>query len=158
MMFSPLRISLKILDSPIEPQTFRLRPLRKFIVASCCLFLFFVTLRSVNLQRRLSDGYLNLHNNEGTYGLLRSPPVEDGQHTFQTWSEEPGDRPATVEKQIRHLPEIVRIPFEQGVSDVVLQGWEDEWFSSAAFDFNRFGPLAEPKIDFVYNCKYRPNR
>lgn len=53
---------------------------------------------------------------------------------------------------MRELPEVVRIPFEEAVQDVTLEGWEDDWFSSATYDIDRFGELEEPKIDFVYNC------
>ncbi|KAJ8128778.1 hypothetical protein O1611_g4858 [Lasiodiplodia mahajangana] len=49
------------------------------------------------------------------------------------------------------LPDVIRIPFEEAVKDVELEGWEDEWFSSGNYNKDRFGLLAEPKIDFVYN-------
>ena len=55
---------------------------------------------------------------------------------------------------IQDVPEVVRIPFEDAVKDIHLQGWEDEWFSSANFDIRLHGALREPKIDFVYNCQY----
>jgi hypothetical protein len=63
------------------------------------------------------------------------------------------DRLAEVQELIKQLPEIVRIPFEEAVADVDLEGWEDDWFSSGTFDHVRHGTLQEPKIDFVYNCK-----
>ncbi|KAI1123771.1 hypothetical protein F5Y10DRAFT_269778 [Nemania abortiva] len=49
------------------------------------------------------------------------------------------------------LPDVIRIPFEEAVKDVELEGWEDEWFSSGNYNKDQFGLLAEPKIDFVYN-------
>ncbi|KAI0156692.1 hypothetical protein GGR52DRAFT_583010 [Hypoxylon sp. FL1284] len=49
------------------------------------------------------------------------------------------------------LPDVIRIPFEEAVQDIKLDGWEDEWFSTGRFDVDKYGPLAEPKIDFVYN-------
>ncbi|KAI1496231.1 hypothetical protein F5X99DRAFT_422292 [Biscogniauxia marginata] len=49
------------------------------------------------------------------------------------------------------LPDVVRIPFGEAVEDVELDGWEDEWFSSGNYNVEKNGPLAEPKIDFVYN-------
>lgn len=59
---------------------------------------------------------------------------------------------------MQELPEVVRIPFEDAVKEIRLQGWEDNWFSSASFDPLKHGTLLEPKIDFVYNCKLRlPN-
>jgi hypothetical protein len=59
---------------------------------------------------------------------------------------------------MRELPEVVRIPFEDAVKEVRLQGWEDEWFSTASFDSQKHGKLLEPKIDFVYNCKLKLRR
>ncbi|KAJ9656663.1 hypothetical protein H2198_004782 [Neophaeococcomyces mojaviensis] len=58
---------------------------------------------------------------------------------------------STVERQMKLLPEVIRIPFEEAVSDVKLESWEDEWFSSGIFDHERYGSLTKPKIDFVYN-------
>jgi hypothetical protein len=52
---------------------------------------------------------------------------------------------------MKQLPEVIRIPFEEAVEDIRLQGWEDDWFSSASFDPREHGTLEEPKIDFVYN-------
>ncbi|KAK6080881.1 hypothetical protein SCUP234_04979 [Seiridium cupressi] len=52
---------------------------------------------------------------------------------------------------LNHAPDVIRISFEEAVQDIVLDGWEDDWFSSATFDASKEGPLAEPKIDFVYN-------
>ncbi|KAI5860616.1 hypothetical protein GGS23DRAFT_606865 [Durotheca rogersii] len=49
------------------------------------------------------------------------------------------------------LPDVIRIPFEEAVQDVKLEGWEDEWFSTGHYNVEKYGPLAEPKIDFVYN-------
>ncbi|KAL3428411.1 hypothetical protein PVAG01_01920 [Phlyctema vagabunda] len=48
------------------------------------------------------------------------------------------------------LPDIIHMPFEDTTMDVILEGWEDEWFAEAKFDANRWGNLKEPKIDFVY--------
>ncbi|KAI1288820.1 hypothetical protein F5Y03DRAFT_379154 [Xylaria venustula] len=49
------------------------------------------------------------------------------------------------------LPDVIRIPFEEAVKDVKLEGWEDEWFSSGNYNKAQYGLLAEPKLDFVYN-------
>jgi hypothetical protein len=51
------------------------------------------------------------------------------------------------------LPDVVHIPFQESTSDVILQGWEDKWFSAGIFDSSRWGILQEPKIDFIYTCK-----
>ncbi|KAI1393178.1 uncharacterized protein F4822DRAFT_435577 [Hypoxylon trugodes] len=61
-------------------------------------------------------------------------------------------RPAKEEKTLYHvLPDVIRISFEEAVKNIKLEGWEDEWLSSGHFDAEKHGPLAEPKIDFVYN-------
>ncbi|KAF3046741.1 Xanthine phosphoribosyltransferase 1 [Didymella keratinophila] len=49
------------------------------------------------------------------------------------------------------LPDLVLVPFDDAVSGMVLQGWEDDWISTARYS----GPkLEEPKIDFVYNSSF----
>ncbi|KAF2264237.1 hypothetical protein CC78DRAFT_517408 [Lojkania enalia] len=46
------------------------------------------------------------------------------------------------------LADMIVVPFEQSVEDVILEGWEDDWIAKARYN----GPiLEEPKIDFVYN-------
>lgn len=49
------------------------------------------------------------------------------------------------------LPQVLRIPLSDGVADVELEGWEDDWFSSGTYNAHKHGRLDEPKIDFVYN-------
>ena len=65
-------------------------------------------------------------------------------YTFPSW-----DECQTVKAKADDLPDMVHIPFEQAVADVVLEGWEDEWIAKARYTGPR---LEEPKIDFVYNC------
>lgn len=60
----------------------------------------------------------------------------------------------SLEEKADSLPEIVHIPFEDAVKDEVLHGWEDDWVAHASYDAKKWGKLAEPKIDFVYLCKY----
>ncbi|KAF2867465.1 hypothetical protein BDV95DRAFT_502751 [Massariosphaeria phaeospora] len=69
-------------------------------------------------------------------------PLDRG-YTFPSWSEceETKDK-ADV------LPDMIHVPFEQSVRDVILEGWEDEWIATASYTGPR---LDEPKIDFVYN-------
>jgi hypothetical protein len=56
----------------------------------------------------------------------------------------------TVQEKADALPDMIFVPFEDAVTDIELRGWEDIWISKARY----IGPkLAEPKIDFVYNCK-----
>jgi hypothetical protein len=51
------------------------------------------------------------------------------------------------------LPDLVFVPFDDAVIDMVLQGWEDDWISTARYS----GPkLEEPKTDFVYNSEPLP--
>jgi len=49
------------------------------------------------------------------------------------------------------LPDIIHVPFEVSTAEVKLQGWEDQWFANAVFVGDH---LKEPKIDFLYTCKY----
>jgi hypothetical protein len=51
------------------------------------------------------------------------------------------------------LPDVIYIPFKAATTDVTLTGWEDEWFSKAEYNVEKWGNLSEPKIDFVYSCK-----
>jgi hypothetical protein len=65
-------------------------------------------------------------------------------YVFPSW-----DECQTVKDKADDLPDMIHVPFEQAVADVVLEGWEDEWIAKARYT----GPkLEEPKIDFVYNC------
>ncbi|KIW12460.1 hypothetical protein PV08_09737 [Exophiala spinifera] len=54
------------------------------------------------------------------------------------------------EKDAKHLPDFVWIPFEKAVEGETLRGWEDDWVASAKFDRDKRGIQQEPKIDFVY--------
>lgn len=54
-----------------------------------------------------------------------------------------------VKERADTLPDMLFVPFEQAVHDMLLQGWEDDWVAKAEYT----GPkLQEPRIDFVYNC------
>ncbi|CAL3970457.1 unnamed protein product [Diplocarpon coronariae] len=57
---------------------------------------------------------------------------------------------AALGENAETLPDIIHIPFEDSVQDVVLQGWEDLWFSQAELNVTKWGTLNETKIDFVY--------
>jgi hypothetical protein len=71
-----------------------------------------------------------------------TPWSED--YTFPSW-----DECQTVKEKADNLPDMIHVPFEQAVEDVLLEGWEDEWIAKARYA----GPkLQEPRIDFVYNC------
>lgn len=67
-------------------------------------------------------------------------------YKFPTW-----DECESLKDKADALPDMIHVTFEESVKDVRLEGWEDEWISKARFS----GPkLQEPKMDFVYNCKY----
>jgi hypothetical protein len=63
---------------------------------------------------------------------------------------------AELNDRAETLPDIVHTPFEVSTADVVLEGWEDLWYSEAELDIERWGKINEPKIDFVYTCKTFP--
>lgn len=105
------------------------------------------------LQQRLADSYRGLQGKDGSGWLSRTQQVERAQAASGNGVKQYAQKPATDGEHVIELPEITRIPFEQAVGDVELHGWEDEWMSSATFDYDKFGPLKEPKIDFVYNCE-----
>jgi hypothetical protein len=66
-------------------------------------------------------------------------------YVFPSW-----DACQEVKEKADGLPDLLHVPFEVSVRDVVLEGWEDEWIAKARYS----GPkLQEPKIDFVYNCE-----
>ncbi|GAP92551.1 putative udp-glucose 4-epimerase protein [Rosellinia necatrix] len=75
---------------------------------------------------------------------LPSLMVQDEAHTVS----QPLQQPKFFDDD---LPDVIRIPFEEAVKDVELEGWEDEWFSTGNYNKGQFGQLAEPKLDFVYN-------
>jgi hypothetical protein len=52
------------------------------------------------------------------------------------------------------LPDFVHIPLHMAVGDEVLEGWEEDWFAHAEYDPTKHGRIREPKIDFVYTCKF----
>jgi hypothetical protein len=67
-------------------------------------------------------------------------------YDFPSW-----DECQELKEKADGLPDLLHVPFEVSVKDVVLEGWEDEWISKARY----LGPkLKEPKIDFVYTCEH----
>jgi hypothetical protein len=75
-------------------------------------------------------------------------------HSMATWSEDyrfpAREECDAVQEKADTLPDMVFIPFEDTVTDIELAGWEDLWISKARY----IGPqLAEPRIDFLYNCR-----
>ena len=52
------------------------------------------------------------------------------------------------------LPDYVHIPLHMAVQEETLDSWEEDWFAHAVFEPKTHGSLKEPKIDFVYTCKF----
>ena len=77
--------------------------------------------------------------------LLSSPDTPAKVKVLESES----DAHLTIEETGDSLPDLVFIPFETAVKDVVLEGWEDDWISHGTFDDKKW-KLEEPKIDFVY--------
>lgn len=142
----------------MEQSTLRSRSFRRFFFTSCALFLFAITLHSFNshprFQQRLTEGYQYISRKDVDTRTSRPRHLEKEQHPLLHDAVQYDDDTQSVEDHIQDLPDVLRIPFEQAVRDVVLHGWEDEWLSSANFDPNKYGSLEEPKLDFVYNCKW----
>lgn len=80
------------------------------------------------------------------------PPVQEATgakgQTFPTYAEY-----QNLKENAEALPDILHLPFQDTVADVVLKGWEDRWISEVTYDVKEWGKLEEPKIDFVYTCK-----
>jgi hypothetical protein len=152
-----MRLTLKIPESPIERQAFRSRSFRRIIFIACALSLFLATIHSINAKnevhrdRALLD-YLKFRRTSNSFGWLpHSQPVDKAQVSFDLPAEKTDDKSNTIDGLMKQLPEVIRIPFEEAVGDIELEGWEDDWFSSATYNFER--KFVEPKLDFVYNCE-----
>lgn len=75
--------------------------------------------------------------------------ITDHKHTkFPPYSEY-----VLLEEKAEVLPDIVHIPLQDSTADIILEGWEDQWFADAELDIPNRGRIQEPKIDFVYTCK-----
>lgn len=151
-------LSLKIPDSPIERHAFHSRSFRRIIFTAGSLFLFLATIHSIASKNAVHrehsfNEYRMFHRTDSSHNsLLHQKPVPEEQISFDLPIDKIGNHPFDIKKFMKSLPEVIRIPFEEAVSDVDLEGWEDDWFSSAEYDYeNKF---TEPKLDFVYNCEY----
>jgi hypothetical protein len=143
--------------SPMEHGTFTSRPMRKALVMLCCLSVIWVLCdwRWETVEyTRLTPVAITGSGSDG----LSSPWVGGGSamsvaaSNYKAPSPETGIKlPKGAKPMFPSVPDVIRIPFEDAVQDTKLDGWEDEWFSSGRFDAGKEGPLAEPKIDFVYN-------
>jgi hypothetical protein len=157
-MLSPARLSLKIPESPIEKQAFRSRSFRRFVLLACVFSLIITTVHNINfkdeLHRKLATDHFNFRNAGHSYNPISRLQELAAEQVLGGKKEEKtkGNR-LPVKELIKQLPEVDRIPFEEAVKDVELQGWEDDWFSTATYNHGKFGNLEEPRIDFVYNCK-----
>lgn len=152
-MFTNSRLVLGVPESPIEQHAFRSRSFRRILATACCSFLFVFTLHSLALndlvQRQAAQESAKLQDKLG----LGWFPLPRHSKDIQIPVRPSAYGQANTPEEIEDLPETIRIPFEEAVSDVYLQGWEDEWISSGKFDADGYGPLPEPKLDFVYNCE-----
>jgi len=63
----------------------------------------------------------------------------------------------SLRDRIESMPDMIHIPFEDATSDVDLYGWEDQWFSHGIYSSERYGNFTEPKIDFIFTCKWYEN-
>lgn len=126
------------------------------IVAACCTILLTATLHGATFEykprQKVAGSYLKPRKKDGMNWLFIGRQAVVVQMTFNDIDNGQEEISSTVERQMKLLPEVIRIPFEEAVSDVKLESWEDEWFSSGIFDHERYGSLTKPKIDFVYNC------
>ena len=92
------------------------------------------------------DISMDAEGEESTIGISNDQTAWSKDYTFPSW-----DACEEIQEKADGLPDLLHVPFEVTVRDVVLEGWEDEWIAKAQYS----GPkLEEPKIDFVYNCKY----
>jgi hypothetical protein len=79
---------------------------------------------------------------QGPIESLKEQTPWSQHYDFPSW-----DQCQELKEKAEALPDMIHVPFEVSVKDVVLEGWEDEWIAKARY----VGPkLAEPKIDFVY--------
>jgi len=69
------------------------------------------------------------------------------------WRFPPYSEYAGLNEKAEALPDIIHMPFEDTTTDVILEGWEDQWFTNAEFNVEKWGKINETKIDFVYTCK-----
>lgn len=76
-----------------------------------------------------------------------SPSQKPGPKRFPAYPEY-----AALDEKGEALPDIVHMSFEDTTADVVLQGWEDQWYADAELDVAKWGKIPETKIDFVYTC------
>ncbi|KAL7625974.1 hypothetical protein AAE478_002743 [Parahypoxylon ruwenzoriense] len=158
-MLSPRipRLLIKVPSSPIEQGTFTSRPARRILSLLC-----FLTLVWVMIERKW-ESVQSGGQNYTTFQLMRNAALDGtpsqwvggGAVMMSQGITEPTKQVPKGPKEegplYHSLPDVIRIPFEEAVQDMKLEGWEDEWFSTGYFDVEKNGPLAEPKIDFVYN-------
>ncbi|RYP43009.1 hypothetical protein DL770_011892 [Monosporascus sp. CRB-9-2] len=176
MLLSPRTLrALPFKEDPFEKRTFTFRPVRKAVCLLCLLsgglILFKRRIKPGDLASETYQSYKDLH--------LRLPPTTQNTISSQ-WvgggsvvppsppNNDLGDREREEQNTFYDtLPDVIRMPLVEAVRDVELDGWEDEWFAHGRFDVETWGPLEEPKMDFVYNWvtdqtrpsgKYNTNR
>jgi hypothetical protein len=113
---------------------------------------------SIDHVTRSSDSDDVIVDGSETSGRYTSDRMElplQALHSMNSWSESYRFPDLSecdeVKENADTLPDMVVVPFDDAVMDTELTGWEDLWVSKARY----IGPrLAEPKIDFVYNCRW----
>ncbi|QDS72617.1 hypothetical protein FKW77_001770 [Venturia effusa] len=149
-MYYPSRLSLKIPDSPLEKQAFRSRSFRRILFSACVLSLLLAILRSMHIQNELHRKFSFDYLHNGGLSVASQQISDDARISTSVLGESTNNiSPQGIQNLMDKLPEVIRIPFEDAVEDIDLEGWEDDWFSSATYDFDR--SMNEPKLDFVYN-------
>ena len=79
-------------------------------------------------------------------GVISSPEAPAKERPLEN---ESADH-LSLEDLAENLPDFVYIPFEDAVNDERLEGWEDEWISSATYRSDIHGTLSDSSIDFIY--------
>ncbi len=134
----------------------------KVAVLLCFLSLFWLAfvgkLEALELARK--TGFAALNFSPAALTSKRPARWVGGGSVMSATSDDPSSRKTGDEADHAKLdgnslyqakPTVIRISFEEATQYVELAGWEDGWFSSGIYDVERYGQLAEPKIDFVYN-------
>ncbi|CAJ2506806.1 Uu.00g079920.m01.CDS01 [Anthostomella pinea] len=150
-----LRLYTRVPGSPVEQRTYPRRLRRAILLAFilavawlACKKLASVDLTSTSyefMRAASPDAKASRWVGGGAIASLASQTHRDRPQ------EGPGAAKGEKNTLYQAVPEVVRIPFEEAVQDVELQGWEDEWFSSGNYNIEDNDPLAEAMIDFVYN-------
>ncbi|RYP07327.1 hypothetical protein DL764_002579 [Monosporascus ibericus] len=122
-------------------------PAMKRAMSQCLWVKQWIT-RKLSTARRTStgarQGYNQQEHNHGAAKFDSSGPELRIVESKEVRVPIPGVRLEVEEFQVGGIPLV------EAVRDVELDGWEDEWFANGRFEVESWGPLEEPKMDFVY--------